>query len=56
MCDEYDIYFTKALLAEQLQMKKARQEAQRQQRKIEAPATPQAEPDRTAVPRERMPA
>ena len=55
MCDDYDIYFTKTLLAEQLRMKKARNEEQRQQRKTEVPAKP-AEPERTAVPRERVPA
>ena len=55
MCDEPDIYFTKALLAEQLRMKRARKETRTSAPESKAPAKP-ADAERKAVTRERVPA
>jgi hypothetical protein len=54
MCDEPDIYFTKALLAEQLRMKRARKET-RTSAPQSTPAKP-ADAERKAVTPERVPA
>jgi hypothetical protein len=54
MCDEFDIYFTKALLAEQLRMKRARKEA-RMSEPAKAPAKP-VEPEPKRVTPRRVPA
>jgi len=55
MCDELDIYFTKALLAQQLRLKRAHNEKHSSEPATKAPAKP-AEPERTGVKPERVPA
>ncbi len=57
MCDEYELYFTRALLAEQMRMRQARAEDRRSKSKGEAakPTAP-AEPERQIRPQETAPA
>jgi hypothetical protein len=55
MCYEFDAYFTRALLDEQLRLKKARIEALQRQGRTATPATP-AVPEKRTVPQDPVPA